>query len=373
MKMDKDSLICGIEGLLRRLNFNKFILDSGFSFNIDDIHSTSDVSKIKSKVKQKISKRFNNIVDRLEIDATWLSNVIDADTVEGIGKLPVSSLKYLNDDLVLALTNHCTNLLVPRLNLCILPYNTSVNRFLILYLFTYYYGAEIRERLCINYDDRPVNILISNGEIGKACNTIREASVFDGDIKNKYREFLKELYLYKDDQNNIINDLLIKFRDASYDEYRQRFFEEVRRNVLKGICFITCDGEQFGITTYTIGIICGGYHNTIEPNSRKETPFTDWEIWSDLHIFSFIQSKEGKLSFKKDNVFIHSSAMRTYLSNVSRIAEYGNINNSFKAYLSEVSDVINKYRVSLNLGSSMNRQSYNKFITEILNSKTYKI
>ena len=367
MKMDKDSLIYGIEGQLRCLDVSKFIYN--LNIDISSVNSPSDVSKIKSTVKKAIGLRFKGIVNELGLDSAWLSNILSADIVEGMGKLPVSSLKYLEEDIILALTNHCTNLMIPKMNFCILPYNTSINRFLILYLFTNYCNSEVRERLRAEYNNRICNTIAANNGISKASNTIKQVSVSDTDIKDKYKNFLKELGLTG--EQDIIKRLLHKFISISYDENRKYFLSKILENNLKDVCFISYDKDYFGEKYYTIGIICGGYGNVVDRYNR-ERPYTDWEIWNIVYIFSFIVRKDGSVGFKADNIFCSTDTLRANLSDSSRIARYGSINKSFKAYMQELSDIVNIHRKTFDIGELLPKQKYDKFIKDILNASVLK-
>lgn len=365
MELDKDNIYSGIVGRLRTLNFSRIL--KSFEGKVD-FSTPNTRSKSKKLVHSTIEKSLVGLIDSIGIDSNWLASVISSDVVESLGKLPVSSLKYLESDLITAITNYCINTLDSDASYSILPYQTSTTRFLILYLFLNNNMGDVRKRLSTSYyTDEFTNIVASN-ETSKANKNIKSVATPDSDIKLKYNEFLKELGIVSDKNLKALNSLLLKLLDSTYDDNRKHFLKTVYSFENKGVAFITKGDMYFGQQTYSIGIITGGYANT-ETKFKEETPYIDWVLYSRLYMFSFVVRKEGSIGFIKDNIYISTYDLTRNLSDAEFIAKYGNIQKSYEAYENEVSSLIAKYISYYNLGKPVDTRSYSKILNQMLSAK----
>jgi len=362
MGIDKGELLYGIEGQLRGINIDQFVFSRKYNRNVK---SSSDVSKLKASIKKDIEARFKGIVSYLNLDSNWLSSCISLDIVESLGKLPTSSLKYLEDDIIVALTNYCTNMLIPDLHLSILPYNTSVNRFLILFLFTSDCIQELRKRFNVTYCEDISTNIISRHEISHATNMINSNSVSDADIKHKYMDFLKELGITNN--QDLLTKMLDKFINTAYDDYRKQYLNKILQFKFKGIAFITHDKNYSNTNYYTVGILCGGYDNTVD-RYNNENPYTDWKIWSTAFIFSFVMHYNN-IGFVQQNICCDCDTISANLSSVQRIGRYGNLTKSFDAYKDAVRLMLDSYIQQYELGERLNKASYNNFINKVINAR----
>ena len=188
MTLDKDNIYSGIEGKLRTLNFSRIL--KSFEDKVD-FSTPNTRSKSKKLVHSTIEKSLAGLIGNIGIDNNWLASVISPDVVESLGKLPTSSLKYLESDLIIAITNYCINTLDSDAHYSILPYQTSINRFLILYLFLSNNMADVRKRLSTPYYTDEFTNIVANNEMSKANKNIQSVAISDSDIKLKYKEFLR--------------------------------------------------------------------------------------------------------------------------------------------------------------------------------------
>ena len=209
MTLDKDNIYSGIEGKLRTLNFSRIL--KSFEDKVD-FSTPNTRSKSKKLVHSTIEKSLAGLIGNIGIDNNWLASVISPDVVESLGKLPTSSLKYLESDLIIAITNYCINTLDSDAHYSILPYQTSINRFLILYLFLSNNMADVRKRLSTPYYTDEFTNIVANNEMSKANKNIQSVAISDSDIKLKYKEFLKELGVVNDNPdiklNRTIDDIV---------------------------------------------------------------------------------------------------------------------------------------------------------------------
>lgn len=365
MTLDKDNIYSGIEGKLRTLNFSRIL--KSFEDKVD-FSTPNTRSKSKKLVHSTIEKSLAGLIGNIGIDNNWLASVISPDVVESLGKLPTSSLKYLESDLIIAITNYCINTLDSDAHYSILPYQTSINRFLILYLFLSNNMADVRKRLSTPYYTDEFTNIVANNEMSKANKNIQSVAISDSDIKLKYKEFLKELGVVNDKNLKALNSLLLKLLDSTYDDNRKRFLKTIYSFENKGIAFLTKGDMYFGQQTYSIGVITGNYINT-ETEFKKETPYTSWILYSRLYMFSFVTRKDGSIGFIKDNIYISTYDLARNLSDAEFIAKYGNIQKSYEAYENEVSSLIAKYISYYNLGKPVDTRSYSKILNQMLSAK----
>lgn len=359
---DKDNLMHGIEGQLRNLDLYDY-LHSG-KFNMP-INSASDISKLKNKIKADLTLRFARIT--AGADANWLASVMEPALVASLRKLPVQSLKYLEGDLMLALTNWCVNTLVPGTNLSVLPYNTALNRFIILYLFIYYKLNEIRLRLRIHYNSNITNIMIADIETAKADKTIKNAAVSDSSMKDTYMKYLAELGMREN--NSELHKLLSSLYDKAINTNTKRFLTELASYKYSGINFISCGAVNgsSNVSRYLVGIICGGYNNT--QRNYVETPYTDWELWNRTFYFSFTCVNNTFVGFSNDDIYAKYDDYIVNLSDSRRIAAYGSVKASFEAHKADVGKMSQHIIEHTGLKTVLKPADYDKFNKCVINSK----
>lgn len=359
---DKDNLIYGIEGQLRHLDLYNYLHSGKFDM---PVNSASDISKLKNKIKADLTPRFAGLTSGA--DANWLANVMEPALVASLGKLPVQSLKYLEGDLTLTLTNWCVNTLVSGVNFSILPYNTALNRFIILYLFIYYNLNEIKLRFRTHFDSSITNTMIANIETAKAAKTLANAAVSDSAMKDTYMKYLSEQCMKED--NVELNKLIKSLYNKAADTYTKRFLAELTSYKYSGINFVSCSSVNSSSTVrrYLVGVICGGYSNT--ESNGVETPYTDWKLWNRTFYFSFTCVNNAFVGFSNDDICAKDDDYFVNLSDSSRIATYGSVKASFEAHKANVRNMSQRIIEHTGLKTVLKPADYDKFIRCVINSK----
>lgn len=339
-----------------------------YGAQIAQVNKGADINKLKNLVKKDLTQRLTGIVAGCEVDEYWLADRLSTETVEGLGKLPKNSLKYLEQDLIYAITSQCMNEISNMHYSLMLP-STSEGRFLTLYLFVSENVSNIRYRIRAAYDtskvkNAVVSSIITNNEIARASENIKSVKVSDDNIKKQYIEFIKALGLDKRPTVEKIINSLIK---ASYDEYKKKALHEILYYNNLGIAFITCEKDEWDIKRYTIGILAGGFDETKYRNGT-EKPCKEWQIYSRLYIIQFIQRQLDKsIGFVQSDVFTYTEFITAHLCETERIAKYGNITKSFEAYKLEVNNEIKRMIHNYGLGKVKiyDKRYYNRFIDKM--------
>lgn len=359
---DKANIINGIEGQLRHLDLYDYLHSGKFNMPINSI---SDFSKLKNKIKTDLTPRLAGLTTRADVN--WLALVMEPALVASLGKLPVQSLKYLEGDLVLALTNWCANTLVPGTHLCILPYNTALNRFIILYLFIYYNLNEIKIRLRTHYNSNITNTMIANMETAKAAKTLKNVAVSDSSMKDTYMKYLTELGMKEN--NTELHKLLNSLCNKTTDTNIKGFFAELTNYKYSGINFVSCgvvNGSN-NVSRYLIGIICGGYNNT--QRRGAETPYTEWNLWNETFYFSFTCVNNAFVGFSNDDIYAKDDDYFVNLSDSRRIATYGSVKASFEAHKTDIKSGAQYIINHFGLKTILKPADYSKFIECIITAK----
>ena len=358
--LDKDLIMNGITAQLSHIDIIEWL--RGKEYASMELNSHSDITKLKSKIKKDITARFKGFVAQLELNEYWLASVVDSETIEAIGKLPVASLKYLEDDLILALTNHCVNVLEPSIHLAPLPYNTSVNRFYILFLALSTHGTDVRDRFRVLWDRTKDDLYYM--EAGRAHKNIQNTVVSDSDMKSMYRNMVKEIIGNTD--NKLLNKALYKLIQLSFDSDRQRYFENLINSGPKSIRFISYDGDNFGTKKYTMCLICAGLGGT--EYRDRETVYTDWELVTQIYMFSLVKRPNNTIGFMKDNIYIETDRICNNLSSKENMVKYDNAKNAFKAHMQSIDEAVNKLSKLHNVGEKANKKLHNNFLQAIIGS-----